>query len=83
MKNKYNPLNMTGSWIGAMVGFIYFLTNNNTCINYFTNPTVLGNLITKYTDICSSSSLLTSFIWTVGLGFLIGWGIHSLVRYSK
>jgi hypothetical protein len=68
MKN-YNPFKMRGSWVGlTIVLTITFITSVQTDV---TN----AYLYFPY----SLSGLIVFSI----LGFLIGWGIHSLVRSLK
>lgn len=64
-KKFYNPFKMWGSYAGAVIGLIP---------NYKFFELVISGDVTN---------TLESFavVWLyVSLGFLIGWGIHSLIR---
>ena len=43
--------------------------------------TLLPNLFSKQIDTISYAPLLLIMLWLIG--FLIGWGIHSLVRATR
>jgi len=74
---KYNPFKMWGSWVGGII-----------CLLLFSYKIIQELGITKkeflsifYTGgIFTNIFLLISFIT---IGFLIGWGIHSLIRRYK
>jgi hypothetical protein len=85
-KKSYNPFKMWGSWIGIVVALLIYT---------FFIPIVgcfLGcSLKTIYQTIQRGVPIETAYfdfdsgtlIWTpltIILGFLIGWGIHSLIR---
>jgi len=77
MKKKYNPFKMWGSWVGLVIGisFLFFPkdVNSNLIIpNYFASIGLgepLGILF----------PIVISIILPL-VGFLIGYGIHSLIR---
>lgn len=72
--SDYNPFKMLGSYIGVIVGGIagYYLGR----LAYFG--------IAIACDSCPKEELLKLasiyFIVPTILGFLVGWGIHSLIR---
>jgi len=77
MKNekKYNPFKMWGSWIGLAIFYLIHLIN--TSLDPFEccfRPCGIGFLVT------SCSFVIKSNIFVLLVGFLIGWGIHSLIR---
>jgi len=64
MKKSYNPLKMWGSWVGSIL-FLMLMK-----ILY---PQTLINSAYGFETIIYGGGYLI-------LGFLLGWGIHSLVR---
>ena len=69
-KKSYNPFKMWGSWVGATIGFVYQAIFQDTY-------DIFGfGFNFSLTDINLSMG------WTT-IGFLIGWGIHSLIRRLK
>ena len=65
MKKKYNPFKMWGSWVGAGIGLIF---------GYMKTPCLRDSLV----DYCKFYPHW--YILGIVIGFLIGWGIHSLIR---
>lgn len=71
-KKKYNPFKMWGSYIGAFLGLI--------------TPTLFFYYIaSKCTVGCGMLGIAffpiqLFLLITIPVGFLIGWGIHSLIR---
>ncbi|MFH1889467.1 MAG: hypothetical protein ABIJ58_01140 [Nanoarchaeota archaeon] len=77
-KVSYNPLKMWGSWIGAVPGLFYTFFGVLFLLG-FSGPTI-------FTFHGSSTFLLImlfNFLPYIIIGFLLGWSIHSLVRYLK
>lgn len=77
MKKNYNPFKMWGSWAGTIVGLIFFVypldINGNPLLpNYIANNTGLKLLGLLFP--------IGSFILFLIGGFLVGYGIHSLIR---
>ena len=65
MENKkYNPFKMWGSWVGAVVGLVIYLWG------------IIGR---GSSGIMVAWDLTTLIIYLIS-GFLLGWGIHSLIR---
>jgi hypothetical protein len=84
MKNKsYNPFKMWGSYLGAII--IPLLVYANASVSSV--PSGLENFVNGITFFLFNSLTGIRFIFGIGiyiiLGFLIGWGIHSLVRFLK
>jgi len=80
-KKSYNPFKMWGSWVGA--GLIYILWFN-LYLDSSASKGFINNLIDPIYSLFNFNldslyTLIIIFI-IVGIGFLIGWGIHSLVR---
>ena len=67
VKKSYNPFKMWGSYVGALV--VLILGTIWTYSPLFAWNYDIGNISVKF---LISISLI--------VGFLIGWGIHSLVR---
>lgn len=91
-RKSYNPFKMWGSYVGAIIGalisplMVYYLSY----LPLQTTPSCMpGTACPLFAPPMSLSYFLTQnisfFIAFVGLisGFLIGWGIHSLVRALK
>ena len=74
-KKSYNPFKMWGAWIGALVGYIYPLAMDQTNINGADWGVLLTNLF--------FNEFRNIYVPIIILGFLIGWGIHSLIRRYK
>ena len=75
---------MLGSWIGVLVLYLYSYTN------VFQDPVGMHNPLGCCFRSCGIGFILIScrsvIIWLIlilTLGFLIGWGIHSLIRKLK
>jgi len=72
-KKNYNPLKMWGSYVGALVGWVVYTFTNLTSICPF------GRCVLNPFSIFSTWALMR-LISVIFIGFLIGWGIHYLVR---
>jgi len=73
-KKSYNPFKMWGSYVGAVLFFLLFNFTHifQTC--YFNDcSTVL--IFTWW----NTAGLITATIF----GFLVGWGMHSLIRFLR
>ena len=73
-KNKgYNPFLMWGSYLGIFIAFLW--PPLQLVIDKIQNPTY--NL-----GMCWSCYFKPNYFafWFIPLGFLLGWGIHSLFR---
>lgn len=68
-KKSYDPFKMWESWVGAIIGF-------SALIFMAPQQIYLSEIFTWY---------LPSFLWVIPtiIGFLTGWGIHSLIRKLK
>lgn len=75
-KFKYNPFKMWGSWIGLVIGaycaFGTWVTLINCRWGGCSKPYGLAWIINYYPTF--------GIILTLVLGFIGGWGIHSLIR---
>ena len=72
-RKSYNPFKMWGAWVGATWGLIsgiMAITSENEFYN------LMGIFFGEFRIIFPIISALIS----ITTGFLIGWGIHSLVR---
>ena len=90
-KKSFNPFKMWGAWVGFvlaliavfLVGFVFvflfsdgkFLISLNVALSSMIGINDAGEFIEPF------KILITLGIGVVG--FLIGWGIHSIVRASK
>lgn len=81
MKKKYNPFRMWGSYAGAVIGIILswnFLVPVIKTNAWFT-PKMYGGC--DLTGFCSDAMATPYPIYVLLIvGFLLGWGIHSLFR---
>ena len=81
-KKSYNPLKMWGAWVGGIIGSliiplsIYMLIA--ITLSSFGSPIPFWQVPFMSTEsfFVSLGTMIGGFI----IGFLIGWGIHSLVR---
>jgi len=82
MKRKtYNPLKMIGSYIGVIIGFLLSLKLTLEIFSKgFLYQDELCGFLCGFVN--NNSTLLGYLIWII-VGFLVGWGIHSLVRYFR
>ncbi len=65
-KESYNPFRMWGAWLGLIIVFIY-----------------LYSLQLDFIIGIEKKQLIIQLLVTIGysiIGFLVGWGIHSLIR---
>ena len=77
-KKKYNPFKMWGSYVGTVIGFlIQYYFRFGLIIDKFCNPDIIACI-----PIIKDNSLIYFIILPI-VGFLIGWGIHSLIRKIK
>ena len=77
-KKSYNPFKMWGSYVGFSIGvFISTIIGILQEIIYCTKEN-----ITCY-DYNLYNIFLSTYMFLAVLGFLIGWGIHSLFRAMR
>ena len=63
---SYNPFKMWGSWVGLVIIFLYSLVR-------------IFNVLASRPDVIVQIGYLSYGLMII-VGFLIGWGIHSLIR---
>ena len=92
MKKSYNPFKMWGAWVGAGLGLYYaffaiggsaFLSQSQWDNISFIHklllfPALILDLLPETID--TGTSLILAGVISIVVFFLIGWGIHSLVR---
>jgi hypothetical protein len=84
---KYNPFKMWGSWIGALVLYLYLTVNIFQEPVGITYPWELLECCFRKCSFglfpvdCKFHIIITGI--PVIIGFLLGWGIHSLIRKLK
>jgi len=72
-KNKsYNPFKMWGSYVGALIGLFFG-------VSIYSSSRPEG-FVPNIMDFFINSILYRPTVFLIPLGFLIGWGIHSLIR---
>ena len=79
-KKSYNPFKMLGAWVGAVIGIFLGLSINvlselNKILDIIGEG--VGDLSTIGLDFFGLPIILLFF------GFLLGWGIHSLIRFIR
>ena len=85
-KKSYNAFKMWGSWGGAIVGLLIIvlsISNEGLQFNTLLSKIILFPAYIVY--LATSFDLVGLFIFLPFIlefiyGFLIGWGIHSLIR---
>ena len=65
MKKSYNPFKMWLAWVGAIVGFLILL---------------FGGAGASVGGLPATNTIQFAMFFWAFIGFLIGWGIHSLIR---
>ncbi|MDI3544009.1 MAG: hypothetical protein PWQ28_290 [Candidatus Woesearchaeota archaeon] len=70
IKKSYDPFKMWGSWIGLVIGISSLFWLPNTHINF-------SKFNTDFLPI------IFLFLFFGIIGFLFGWGVHSLIRKQK
>lgn len=73
-----NPFKMWGSWIGAIIPIISYFITKGSCDFYYPtyNPTLCPIM-------WLTSPYPFGIFQVIPMGFLIGWGIESLIRRFK
>jgi hypothetical protein len=78
MKKSYNPFKMWGSWVGALSGIlVQFWSKFGLVIDKFCSPNIIACM-----PVIRDNSLIFYIVLPI-IGFLIGWGIHSLIRRMR
>lgn len=75
-KKSYNPFKMWGSYAGALLGWMTLWFGNNEYFNFWYLK--IWQTMLHLPSIKVQAILLVAII-----GFLLGWGIHSLVRKMR
>ena len=74
-KKSYNPLKMWGSYVGAVIGFLLALVSS-----------LYSTMLIPIAWIMNTFSISSNIYWAIYyllsiiFYFLLGWGIHSLIR---
>lgn len=71
MVKQYNPFQMLGSYLGA-VGLLL--------VDFFDKS---NELITGTMNLSAPEFFSFELAFSIMIGFIIGWGIHSLIRRFK
>lgn len=77
MKSKYNPFKMWGSYVGAVIGAIWYPVYLFIFLSFFCTGSHCGDA-----GIAFVVTPLMALI-SAPIGFFLGWGIHSLWRKYK
>ncbi len=82
VKKSYNPFKMWGAWIGAILGFLFIPLK---FVGVFGGSIPVTGAIATYAVIIGNVPITELWVALVGttIGFLAGWGIHSLIRRKK
>ena len=83
-KKSFNPFKMWGAWVGGVIGayLMGFLVEFFSTLNTGDFETIFENSLAWF-NVVVSGAVIPLVIGGVFLGFLIGWGIHLLVRAFK
>lgn len=74
-KKNYNPLEMWGSWFGLVASLVYFYFST---LNYLFD---IRDIMIRFGGLSMETGGLITATWlSMLIGFLVGWGIHSLFR---
>ena len=85
-KKNYNPFKMWGSYVGAFIGaylIIVFTTFGDVSkftLGYINFPTFLIKLELFFNFVLEVFTVVLYSFLVFGIGFLIGWTIHSAIR---
>lgn len=90
-KKSYNPFKMWGSYVGMILYPVLltiieeFLKKDWVYLKIISFPTYLFFLLAKTitgcrNDECWGIGMASMFAGSLFVGFLVGWGIHSLIR---
>ena len=83
-KKSYNPFKMWGSYVGAIISFVLSFVNvPQTIFGYIGLNQILvipmsGKSFFVWSN--TTTAFIIGTILTIILGFLIGYGIHALIR---
>ena len=77
-KKSYNPFKMWGSWVGFILGFFWMLIESKISGKYDI-PFIIERILPLTGGDALGAGLVYLIIYMI-LGFIIGWGIHSLIR---
>lgn len=75
-KKSYNPFKLWGSYVAVFLGLIYYLIA--TQAHLFDTRDILLKI--GFTLSASTGGHFSGIFLMVFISFLVGWGIHSLVR---
>jgi len=75
MSESYNPFRMWGAWLGAVLFGLFSLS-----ICMIVPICALINNVLKFHPDSIYGYVFSGIVPLAILGFLIGWGVHSLVR---
>lgn len=91
-KKSYNPFVMWGSYVGAVVllvlvylfntikGGVYCPSLNHAIVEGTGRVICAGDVTTTF---LFGLSFMNHLLIIIAIGFLVGWGIHSLVRAAR
>ena len=79
---EYNPFKMWGAWVGAVWGLSYYLLTSLAQGGKLIGIGIIFLPFGLIRDFIIYNKYLFCLIPIIA-GFLIGWGIHSLVRKLK
>jgi hypothetical protein len=89
-KISYNAFKMWGSYLGAVIYASLTLFNYNLFYYPIKPLMFLLDLFIRNLSFCKAQlascmglGIILAIILTLIVGFLLGWGVHSLVRYLK
>ncbi len=81
IKKSYNPFKMWGSWVGAVIGFLFVFIV--AIVFFLPARSAPPTIIEKIYDLGGAIGYALPLLLIVLPGFLIGWATHSLIRKYK
>ncbi len=75
-KKSFNPFRMFGSYLGAFLALVYLAI----ATKFFLFDTRDLLLLAGFTLSAQTGGLISASLLAAAIGFLVGWGIHSLSR---
>ena len=79
INKSYNPFKMWGSWVGFILGFFWMFIESKISGKYDI-PFIIERILPAGGEMGYGYIYLVIYMV---LGFIIGWGVHSLIRKSK
>ncbi|MAF35908.1 hypothetical protein CL622_02200 [archaeon] len=83
IKKSYNPFKMWGSYVGAIFGGLSSFIGGGWVGVQMVYLFVYNLELSCKGKLCDGILILFFFLPLIIIGFLLGWGIHSIIRKLK